>query len=96
MTTIKPTFDQKIDNLQHQLDTMNRDDAAFKGYVQPQLEIIATEMVTKDDLYSMEARICLKMATKDSLHDLEARMDAKLDKMADTLAKVADKVGVST
>lgn len=81
MTTTKITFDQKIDNLQDQLDVMRREDAVFKGYVHRQFDVIAKEMVTKEDLYRVEDR----MATKEDL-----------GKLTDIVLKIAEKVGVDT
>lgn len=80
MITHKMTFDQKIDNLQNQLDVMHREDMSFKGYVHRQFKVIAEEMVTKDDLYRMEAR----MASKEDLNTL-----------TEIVIKIARKVGVS-
>ncbi|RWZ78525.1 MAG: hypothetical protein EOT05_02110 [Candidatus Microsaccharimonas sossegonensis] len=101
MTTIKMTFDQKIDNVQGQLNMMNSGDSVFKGYVHRQFEVIAKEMVTKEDLRNMEARIGKKMATKKDLNKLEARIESKmatkadLNKLTEIVIKIADKVGVS-
>jgi len=94
MKTTKFTQDQKIDNLQHQLDMMNRSDAVFRGCVHRQFEMIAGDMATlatmatKEDLRSMEARIEESVATKVGLYDLESNLTA-------ILGKIAEKVGVS-
>lgn len=80
----EPLFDKKIDNLQHQLDIMHREDVAFKGYVNRQFEFISREMVTKEDLRTMEVRMRAEMVTKDDL-----------SKLTEIVVKIAEKVGVS-
>jgi hypothetical protein len=101
MTTTKITFDQKIDNIQHQLDTMNRGDAAFKGYVHRQLGLITETMATKEDLYKLEDRLTGKMATKEGLYNLEDRLKSELATKGDLgnltkiVTKIAEKVGVN-
>ena len=103
MITTKVAFDQKIDNIQRQLDVMHREDAAFKGYVNRQFEFIAQNMVTKEDLRSVERQLLADAATKDDLLSTEERLAAvilkiaeKLDQAVTKLDYVAEKVGVST
>ena len=50
-------LEQKIDNVQHQLNSMAREGAAFRGYVNKQFERIYETMATKDDLRRVEARL---------------------------------------
>ena len=72
-------IDQKIDNLQDQLDVMHREDYAFKGFVHRQFEAIADGMATKEDIYRLEE----KMATK-----------VDLNKLTEIVLRIAEKVGV--
>jgi hypothetical protein len=104
MTTTKATVDQKIDNVQDQLDVMRRENAAFKGYVHRQFTVIAKEMATKDDLRRLEANILAETASKAAIIRLEEgmrqmRIDMATKKDLQTLTvlviKIAEKVGVS-
>ena len=96
MTRIKLTVDQKIDNLQHQIDTINRSDSVFKGYVHRQFEGIAKQMATKEDLYAMEARI--GVTTKSDLRNMEKRLRGDMATKADLekMATKADLDGMAT
>ncbi|HEY8886388.1 MAG TPA: hypothetical protein VIM31_02695 [Candidatus Microsaccharimonas sp.] len=102
MTTVNSRIDQKLDNIQHQLDAMRREEVAFRGYVNRQFTFIATEMVTKDDLRRMEANLVAEMASKEDLCSMEAKMTEKmatredLAKLTAIVIKIAEKVGVST
>lgn len=108
MTTTKATVDQKIDNVQDQLDVMRREDAAFKGFVHRQFTVIAKEMATKDDLRRLEANILAETASKADIIRLEQNMRDMRTEMYTTMAtkkdlqtltalviKIAEKVGVS-
>jgi hypothetical protein len=83
MTTVNTGIDQKIDNVQYQLDVMHREDAAFKGYVNRQFAGIANEMVTKEDLRRTEANIVAEMACKKDLRIMEARMKTEMTSSED-------------
>lgn len=92
MTTTKITFDQKIANIQQQLDVMRREDAVFRGHANKYFEFISTQVATKDDLGNVETR----MASKEDLRHMEAKMASKddLKKLTDIVTKIAEKVGV--
>lgn len=81
MTTVKLTFDQKIDNIQDQLDTMRREDSYFRSYVNRKFDDIIGAMTTKDDLRDLESRVATKV---------------DLNKLTAIVIKIAEKVGVST
>ncbi|HEY8886394.1 MAG TPA: hypothetical protein VIM31_02740 [Candidatus Microsaccharimonas sp.] len=91
MTTVSVHIDQKIDSIQHQLDMMRREEVAFRGYVNRQFTFIATEMVTKDDLRRTETNLVAEMASKDDLN----KLTEIVEKMSETVIKIAEKVGVS-
>jgi len=98
MVVTEALLDKKIDNLQHQLDTMQRGDTAFKGYVHRQFGSISRQiagMATKEDLRLMEARLfgdLAGMATKQDVNKIEGN----LNKLTTLVGKIAEKIGVST
>jgi hypothetical protein len=92
-------LEQKLDNIQHQLDAMAREDAAFRSYVNKQFNRIDKTMVTKDDLKQFASKGDLRQfATKNDLLKVRAEMATKedLSKLTEIVIKIAEKVGVST
>jgi hypothetical protein len=80
-------LDKKIDNIQDQLNIMNREATSFRVYVNRQFEFIFETMASKDDLYELEYRLRREMATKDDLKALESRL-------MKAVLKIAEKVEV--
>ena len=77
----KIELEEKVDNIQSQLDTMNREAASFRSYVNHQFESIDMKMGG--------------MATKEDLRNTEARLTKALTELSKTVTRIAEKVGVS-
>ena len=104
MATQTSLIDQKLDNIQGQLDVIRREASSFRAYANTQFRVMFETMATKDDLYRLEARIEVKMdakfATKEDLSNMEARMNERFASKEDLtiltaiVIKIAQKVGV--
>jgi len=77
----KIELEEKVDNIQSQLDTMNREAVSFRSYVNRQFESIDMKMDG--------------MATKGDLRDTEVRLTKALTEITKTVTRIAEKVGVS-
>ena len=75
------SLDAKTDNLQHQIDSIQREDAIFRSYVNRQFEYIFENMATKEDIRHLR-------------YDMST-LDVKLVALTDIVIKIAQKVGVS-
>ena len=89
MTTItsKAVLDKKISNIQHQLDSMRRENETFRAHANSHFEFVHNEVATKQDLYELENRLDNRLKT--SLGELETRL-------TQIVLKIIEKIGVSS
>lgn len=51
MTTLGAVFNKKLDDIQHQLDMVHREDTAFTSHTNKKLEAVFGRMATKEDIH---------------------------------------------
>lgn len=106
----KQLLQEKIDDVQHQVNTLRWEGDHFRPHVNKQVERIDQiyeQMATKEALSKLDAKFEARFdAVDDRFEGMDARfdrMDAKFDRMTirlddhgAILTKIAQKLGVST